>query len=313
MSNQLKSMTGYGVTYGAVGSGDSSMEVVVQSVNGKFLEVTTHIPDRYISMEQVIIAYLKKHFVRGNVSINIHRVKEEGKLSQKSRLKWSRSEARKWQVLYKEMADVLAMDNNLDLHSLVHLPGVLVRDEGGKVLEREKLALLALVKQAILLCMQERCREGVALQKAMHVHLKQLLTSLKVIKRLFMRSQKSVRDSLKKKLHLLNSHGGDESKVNEGRVSTDITNIINKIDISEELARMQEHVKVCELLLCTKKVRLKKSKGKPVGKKAGFYFQEMVREMNTIGSKSQSFRLTKEVIVAKSIIESMREQIQNVE
>ena len=96
----------------------------------------------------------------------------------------------------------------------------------------------------------------------------------------------------------------DPGAADEGKSSVEITSLLSKMDVTEELVRMEAHIQIG--------LKLLKSRG-AVGKKMGFYFQEMIREMNTIGSKSQDFKLTQTVISAKSIIEIMREQIQNVE
>ena len=91
----------------------------------------------------------------------------------------------------------------------------------------------------------------------------------------------------------------------EQRTIQDVTAaLISRLDTSEEFSRMEEHIRVFRTLVIAKGV---------MGKKISFYLQEMIREVNTIGSKSQDFKLTQEVVQAKTLIERMREQVNNVE
>lgn len=79
---------------------------------------------------------------------------------------------------------------------------------------------------------------------------------------------------------------------------------LDRADISEELTRLREHVKAYRQLL---------KSDQPEGKKLDFYAQELLREVNTIGSKSQVASLTSLVVDAKTIVEKIREQVQNAE
>ena len=88
------------------------------------------------------------------------------------------------------------------------------------------------------------------------------------------------------------------------RISQEIVIQVDKADISEEISRLKEHLRSMKALLTS-------SEGQ--GKKMDFYSQELLREVNTIGSKSQVARLTQAVVDAKAIIERVREQVQNVE
>ena len=89
-----------------------------------------------------------------------------------------------------------------------------------------------------------------------------------------------------------------------GRLSQEVAIQIEKSDINEELSRLKEHIRNYGLLL---------GAGEAIGKKLDFYTQELLREVNTIGSKSSVSKLTQIVVHAKTLIERLREQVQNVE
>ncbi|MCB0371178.1 MAG: DUF1732 domain-containing protein, partial [Bdellovibrionales bacterium] len=88
------------------------------------------------------------------------------------------------------------------------------------------------------------------------------------------------------------------------KMQQEIFFIAEKADISEEIQRLEEHLKNYKDLLLSKKSE---------GKKIDFYTQELLREINTIGSKSQSSKITQHVVEAKGLIEKLREQAQNIE
>jgi uncharacterized protein (TIGR00255 family) len=92
------------------------------------------------------------------------------------------------------------------------------------------------------------------------------------------------------------------------RLALETALLIDKMDVHEEVVRLTEHVKACRELISRGD-----DSGQGSGKKLDFYCQELLREVNTIGSKSQLASLTQVVVVAKSVIEKFREQVQNIE
>lgn len=288
----MKSMTGYGAVRKHLT--DGFIEVIVQSFNGKFLEIHAQLSSIYASVENNIKNDIKNTFKRGNVKIIVNRTPHFP--TQTLKMEWNDKQALKWKALYNSMARRLKMQNTLDLVSLAQQPGVLNCDKTFLVSNQEKQSLIRLAKQAIQLCDKERSREGKSLKKIFQSHLKKLDRCLKVIKMLAFNQKKRIQKKLNKTDYVLPS-------VNN-KTTQDISTLIGRLDVDEELIRMKEHIKICLSFLSSRQA---------IGKKINFYLQEMVREMNTIGSKSQNFKLTNEVVSAKSYIETMREQIQNVE
>ena len=92
--------------------------------------------------------------------------------------------------------------------------------------------------------------------------------------------------------------------MDQQRLMQEIVLQLEKSDINEELQRLQEHIKNYKKLLVS---------ASSEGKKMDFYTQELLREVNTIGSKSQVAKLTQAVVEAKTMIERLREQVQNIE
>ena len=140
----------------------------------------------------------------------------------------------------------------------------------------KKNKLKTLIRKAIEVCNKERVREGAAIKKDFQIHLKKLSLSIKKIKAHSVRQSKKARKNIEDKIDSIDF-------IKEKKTVYEVTGaLINRMDTSEEISRMEEHIQAfCSLVV---------SNG-VIGKKMSFYLQEMVREVNTIGSKSQDFKL----------------------
>ena len=291
----MKSMTGYGIS--RLKSNDYCIEVIIQTYNGKHLEVRVQAPPFYASLEGELRKELQSQFNRGSVHLSINRSPLWP--LRKTKLQWNKQQALKWKTLYGEMASSLKMKNELNILNLAQQPGVLeIISQPSLVSVKEKKELKLLLHKAMELCTKERTREGRVLKKEFQKYLKSISLCLRKIKSHAVQQSKKVKQNIEDKIEKFDV-------INEKNTVYEITgSLINRMDISEEISRMEEHIKTFYVLVSTKGV---------IGKKMSFYLQEMIREMNTIGSKSQNFKLTQEVVQAKSVIEKMREQVQNVE
>ncbi len=293
----MKSMTGYGISQWK--SKDCYIEIIVQSYNGKYFELRVQTPAFYNSLEGELRKELQKKFIRGFVSLSVTRsplwpVK-------KTTVKWNKGQALKWKTLYKNMATTLKMKYEMSLSNLAQQPGVLeVTAQPAVISLQEKNKVKMLVRRAVDLCNKEREREGKALQKDFQKNLNQLMLSLKKVKSHALRQSKGVSKKIESKVGVIDDDDIEGKKAIQEVAGT----LINRMDISEEVSRMEEHIKAFRSLIAVKGV---------IGKKMSFYLQEMIREMNTAGAKAQDFKLTKEVVQIKTFIERMREQVQNIE
>ena len=293
----MKSMTGFGLSQWKTSS--TVIEVTVQSYNGKFFEARVQTPPCYLSLEGELRKTLQKKFQRGYVSLLIVRTPAQPVSS--SSVSWDSQQAKKWKSLFRQMATSLKMKNDLTLIELSRQPGVLKTNISSVgISASEKTKLKTTLRKAIELCNKERVREGLALKKDFQKNTTALSQSLKKIKIHFTQQNKTINKTVRDKIKLIKLSTNEKDKLQQEMLSA----LLNRTDIDEEIYRMEEHLKVFRSVL--------NSPG-TIGKKISFYLQEMIREMNTIGSKSQSFKLTKEAVQAKSLIEKMREQAQNVE
>ena len=142
-----------------------------------------------------------------------------------------------------------------------------------------------------------RLKEGKALYKELSKYIKSITIQLEKIKKRDKKRLKIKKKTLRNKLESV------IEKYDKTRLEQEMIYYIEKLDISEEVIRLTHHKKYFSELI---------SSQNEVGKKINFLIQEMLREINTIGSKSNDFELQKNVIVIKDELEKIKEQIQNV-
>jgi uncharacterized protein (TIGR00255 family) len=290
----MKSMTGYGASQGR--SRQVELEVHVKSVNGRFLELRFHLPKEYAPFENDLRAAFAK-WTRGTVDVYIHR-----KAAGDSRLEGTKiraNHARYWAGQLRTLAKSVGITQELTLRDILQMPLVLEHSDRTAVAPGELKLVETHLKKAVAKADAFRVREGVMLRKeALHL-LKQLEERVEEMTKWREEAMKSSHLRLKSRLAGLESENLDAS-----RLALETALLIDKMDVHEEVVRLREHIKACRGLVSAAEAR---------GKKLDFYCQELLREVNTIGSKSQLSSLTQAVVDAKSLIEKFREQVQNIE
>ncbi len=292
----MKSMTGYGL--GKVQSNISTIEVSLRAVNGRFLETRFHLPREFIPFESDLKKILQKYFERGTLDIFINRRVKAGALG--SQLTVNKELAKKYFDAYKTIAKELKIKPQFHVESIARLPDVIKMEEAAEVSTTEKKALVQALDKACKACDLERKREGKSLRRDLESLLDLLEKEVTGIQ--------SVREEVNQNL-LQRFEQKIKSRLtgvefDSARLSQEVVIQLEKADINEELNRLKEHIKNYRQLF---------QQTEPQGKKLDFYTQELLREVNTIGSKSSVSQLTQSVVQAKTFIERLREQVQNVE
>lgn len=292
----IKSMTGFGVAKG--GTEASNLEVNIRSVNGRFLETRVHLPRELASTESEIKKILSQAFQRGSIDVFISR-KSRG---ERSNLKLHLHEemARAWVATAERLETFAPMKEKLDLKTLLQLPEVVGFEEEATSIEKDVHEVLRLVAEACATCTEERKREGEALKQQMLGHLACLEDLVGEMDKL----RDEVNRQLREKMEARLSARWADLEFDSQRLQQELAILWDKADITEEMARLREHLLHYRKLLSSSVAQ---------GKKLDFYTQELLREVNTIGSKSPMAQLTHRVVMAKTEIEKLREQVQNIE
>lgn len=292
----MKSMTGYGSKRQA--TNEVSLEVSLRCVNGRFLETRFHLPREFIALENDLRRALSEKVKRGTVDVFV--VRRVRNLSSNAEVFVNRGLAKKYVQAYRQLAKETGIAYQPHLEALARLPDVIKIEEGGDVTPKEAELLKKTFREAVQACDKERLREGQALRKDLEKTLDQLEKKIRTIQQNRHEADKHLQERFESKIKT-RLQGGE---IDPQRLSQEIVIQLEKSDIAEEVSRLSEHVKNYRKLLASADAE---------GKKLDFYTQELLREVNTIGSKSQVAPITQSVVEAKTLIERLREQVQNVE
>lgn len=290
----MNSMTGYGASQ--VKNRKVELDIHIKSVNGRFLEVRFHLPKEYAPFEND----LRKCFQgwsRGTVDVYVHRRPAADSRLQTVHIR--RETAKYWNKELSSLAKSLGVKQDISLRDILQMPFVMEHQDRLSLLPGELKLVEAQLKAAIKKCQVVRAKEGAGLKKELLAQLKNLEAHVSRMEQWREEAMKSSHQRLKSRLASLEAEQMDAS-----RLALETALMIDKMDVHEEVVRLKEHVKSCRALILS---------GDAKGKKLDFYCQELLREVNTIGSKSQLASLTQVVVEAKSVIEKFREQVQNIE
>ncbi|MCM2280642.1 MAG: YicC family protein [Bdellovibrionaceae bacterium] len=292
----MKSMTGFGRA--SHSSSELELDVTLKCVNGRFLETRFHMPREYGSFEAEFKRLIGERILRGTVDIYVAR--RPGPDSEAFDVQVHTPLAKKWLKAYQSLAKELKLKTGPDFEIIAKSPDVLTLHEKAEVPEREHKLAVRLLGEAVQACDEERGREGRSLQKTLNQLLENLSSLVEKMEGLRAAANQELERKFRERLDRL----GMDAAVDPQRLAQEIIIQIDRADIAEEISRLKEHLRAY--------IELVKGKDSQ-GKKLDFYAQELLREVNTIGSKSHVSALTNVVVDAKAVVERIREQVQNAE
>jgi uncharacterized protein (TIGR00255 family) len=296
----LRSMTGFGK--GEAQNALCHYSLQLKSVNNRFLELGLKLGTELWAFEGEARTLIQAKLARGKVDI----VWKDLPLPQAQvSVGLDLAKAKAYQGALTELGQSLGLPADLKLESISRLPGVLTaegeaRPEGDEAAALRWACLKQALEQALAGMLASREGEGAALEKELRSLLDQGEAAAADIEKKSLALQAGFADKLKKRLGELM----ERLPPDDPRLVMEVALLVDKADIREELVRFREHVAEFRRLLLAKE---------PVGKKLDFLSQELLREVNTMGSKSPEASLTQAVVGLKSIVERIKEQILNVE
>lgn len=287
-------MTGYGSASVPVAGGLLGIEL--SSVNRRSLELHIGLPREWQLLERELATLLKEHIARGKVSVFIRYERDAGRDAFTCNEEHLSGAFKSIESLAKH----LNVDFKPDAQFLLSM----VRQLGGAETLPEASAIethvTAGLKEALESFLAMRMKEGEALQKDMSERIDRLESLGKEIAQTGDGRVDSYREALMARLEKL----GLEIDLDDQRVLKEIALFADRCDISEELTRLDSHIaQFRELIQATE----------PIGRKMDFLCQELNRELNTMGSKANAIEITRLVVDGKNLLESIREQVQNIE
>jgi len=292
----LRSMTGYG--RGEATARGIRVEVELSSVNRKQLEIRINLPRSLVALESRLVETIQGSTSRGQVTGSVS-VQVSETLKRKS-LRVDRELAASYVKELRKTAEALELADDLSASLLTTLPEVVTYSAADQDIEGVWPVLEKALKEALKQLVAMRLKEGVALATDLR-HRLALLEKLGAMVRV---ESPRVAERYREALRVRLAAAGLPLDVNDPAILKEITLFADRSDITEELTRLDSHLKQADGLL--KSVE-------PVGRTLDFMAQEMFREINTIGSKANEVRITRHVIEFKTELERIREQVQNIE
>jgi uncharacterized protein (TIGR00255 family) len=287
-------MTGFGAGRGA--SGTEELDVEVRSVNHKFCEVKVRAPRELGALEIDAAKLVKERLARGGVDVAIRRPGGSTGLAPRIDLALAESYAR----AFREIQARLGLGGEVRLADVVGADGVVRLEERTIDLDAAREALRRALGAALDALVEMRAREGQALARDLGGRLDLLEGLVGRVEALGPQALEHHRARLAERVQEL-ARG---VPVDPARLEQELVLLADRTDVTEEVTRLRSHLAQARALL---------GLAEPAGRKLDFLVQEMHREVNTIGSKSQSAELGAVVVSMKAEIERMREQVQNVE
>ncbi|WP_170409888.1 YicC/YloC family endoribonuclease [Ruegeria arenilitoris] len=295
----IRSMTGFAAGKGAYGPHSWTWDL--RSVNGKGLDIRLRMPEWLTGLETALRGQLSKSLSRGNVTLSLRLSREETApdlVLNEDAMGAALAALARTQEMAAESGVVLAPSTAADL---IGLRGML--EAGSEVDDPAPLVKELTNEFADLLAafVDMRQTEGKALADILDGQLAQVADLTAQAAELAEQRKDKTAEALRENLVrvLDNAQGADPD-----RVAQELALIAVKSDITEEIDRLNTHVKAARDLL---------SQDGAVGRKLDFLMQEFNREANTLCSKAQSAELTSVGLELKAVIDQMREQVQNVE
>ena len=297
-------MTGFGV--GAASLDGGRINVEVRAVNGRFLDVRVRLPQELADLTAMVDAEARKCLSRGRCDIGI---RTEGNVFPGPTIDKERARAA-YRALV-ELKDEITPGADVPFAMLSALPDLFVPAKSGGLAAAEKAVRTALAAAMGDLDLMRK-KEGRAIAEDLSRRLdavRELMNGISVRAPELVEAQaRRLRERLARISAIVadtpSSGEGRELSIDSARLEQEIVLLLERSDISEELTRLASHVEQMAAYL---------PDDEPLGRKLDFLLQEMAREINTIGAKSQDLRIAHLVIELKAETERMREQVQNVE
>lgn len=288
------SMTGYG---NAEFERDGvSYSAEIKSFNSKFLEISIKLPRVHSQRENEIRDLVRKYINRGKIIISANLERTAGA---NLPIDIDEESIQYLNQLFKKIKKVTKSKEKIKLEHFLKFSEIFQhKDE--EISEIEFQNLYECIDLAIQKLMEMKSQEGKELEK-------DLLNRIDLIEKNVFEIEKIWRDRagiefqrLKEKAQKLL----DDKEVNQERLELELALLLDKMDITEECVRLKSHIKFFKESI---------NKNEPSGRRLSFLAQELLREANTISSKSNSAEISQLVVLIKEEIEKIKEQIQNIE
>lgn len=292
----INSMTGFGQA--RTSSSGISLHVECKSVNNRYFDLTLRLPALLQQKELALKELVQNKIERGSLNIQVTIDKKE---TGKPEYAVNKALAKGYKGLLEELRKVTDIETPVTLQDLTQFESVFSTRQ---VDEKTVNTLWNLTRQAADKALADlnkmRAQEGEQLKKDLLERVADIETAMNKIRQFTKNRSQELHDQLLKKIENL----VDSDKIDKERLEMEVAVLIDKMDITEEVVRLQSHIKFFREALET---------NNGVGRRLKFLCQEMNREVNTMGSKANHSQVSQLVVQAKESLEQIREQVLNIE
>lgn len=292
-------MTGFGRSRGPVGK-DWAGEIVVRSVNSRFLDLTIKARETEAPLEPALRRIFGRHVHRGKVEIALRLKRIASGGQQQITVDEGLLEA-----LLSRLAALskkFPIEGTLSVRDVLTMPQVLTVEAEVDVFSPEETgAIEALAEEAAAALVAMRTAEGSAIETELAPRIAFLRQKASGLEARREEITRNLAATLRERVRSLFA----DTPLDPGRVEQEAALAADRADVAEELQRLQGHLDQFDGIL--------RKSGAAVGKTLDFLTQEILRELNTLGSKSRDLASTREILAMKAETEKIREQVQNVE
>ena len=283
----LHSMTGYGSTTLEINK--FKFDIELKTLNSRYLDNNISLPNFLSSIEIEVGNILKKRLLRGKIELRVKSSSSDG-----NSVKFNQDVIKKY---IKDLKSISEFDESNLLKSVINLPNSIDKPE--IIITKSNLNnFYKAIDTVINNVISFRLKEGLNTEKDIKISIKEISNMSDKIIGLSSDHKKFLKDQLEKKSQEYNI------SIDKSRYEQEVFYYLEKIDINEELVRLDSHLKYFNDILKDKQIEK--------GKKLGFICQEIGREINTIGSKANNSKIQSFVVEMKSSLEKLKEQSLNI-
>lgn len=291
----MNSMTGYGLFEKKCE--DFYIKVEMKSVNNRYLDMNVRMPGSIMYAEEAVRSFIKSKIKRGKVDVFIN---FEYLDSSQVEIDIDYELLNKYISISKELEENYGLSPDLSFSKIMKDSNIVKAQKADFDGDYIKEELLKVLDEAAKDFLKSRAFEGEKIREDFKIKLDEVERLTYFIEERAPLSLKENENRLRERIaEFLQS-----SEVNEDRILTEIVIMLDKLSIDEEITRLKIHIQNFNDII---------NEEGPIGRKLDFLIQELNREANTIGSKSNDIEITSAVVMLKSEIEKLREQAQNVE
>ena len=289
-------MTGFG--RGETTENGITATVEIKSLNSRYLDVSTRLPQRLQDKELEVKELVQKSINRGklNITINVSEADSAG-----PSIAVDTNKVVGYSNILRELKEAAGIDEPITIRDITQFNDVFInKEEDEEILEEKWKVTVKALKEALSSLLKMRTQEGDQLKKDLIDRIDFIDENIKIITKETNGRADETREKLFERIHNLI----DEDKIDPERLEMEVAILVDKMDVTEEIVRLRSHLKFFKEAV---------EQPEPAGRQLNFLTQEINRELNTIGSKANNSEIAQYVVKCKEALEQIREQVQNVE